>query len=284
MTSVLIVGGTGLLGDELIRQAAASTTISSVHATWRVTTPEPTTGFEQVHWHQLDITDAAAVADLIGRLQPDQVFNVAYAKSGPQLEAVTGVAPKYLAEACQNAGSRLVQLSTDVVFDGLAAEPYHEHSPTNPINAYGRAKVIAEQAVLRLGALVARSSIIYGGHRPEPQLMLLEQATAGRDIKFFTDEIRNPVHVTDLAAALLEYAGLDDPPPILHLAGADTVDRLVFAKLLGASLGFDPSMIKGALSPADSDRPKNVPTDIGLAQQLLTTKLRGVHECLGTTG
>lgn len=282
MTSILILGGTGLLGDELIRQALLSEHIDDVAATWRVTAPEPTAGFESVRWHKLDIADATAVAELIAAEHPDQAINAAYAKSGPQLSSVTGLAPKHIAEACQSAGATFVQLSSDIVFDGATDVPYHEASPVNPINDYGKAKVVAEDAVLPLGALVARSSIIYGGHRPEPQISLLEQAADGKDISFYTDEIRNPVHVTDLAKALLEYAMLEDPPQILHLAGADTVDRLTFAQLLGAAHGFDVDGLHGAPSPASSDRPRNVPTDISLAQRILRTKLRGVYECLAT--
>lgn len=280
MTSVLIVGGTGLLGDELVRQSLAHTDIAKVAATWRVTAPETTADFEPVTWHQLDITDHSRAAELISQLAPDLVFNAAYVKSGPNLPAVTGEAPLMLAEACQSTGARLVHLSSDVVFDGRSTTAYSETSPASPVNDYGRAKVQSELAVGPLGALVARSSIIYGGHRPEPQIALLEQAASGADISFFTDEVRNPIHVADLTAALLEFAFLDDPPAILHLAGADAVDRLTFARLLGAANGMDVSQLRGAPAPADSDRPRRVETDIALAQRLLTTKLQGVYERL----
>ena len=89
---------------------------------------------------------------------------------------------------------------------------------------------------------------------------------------FFTNEIRNPVQVEDLAAALLELAALDVSGP-LHVAGADAVSRATFAELIvGAPV---------VSAPAADGRPLDCSFDSSRAQALLRTRLRGVHDVLG---
>jgi dTDP-4-dehydrorhamnose reductase len=109
---------------------------------------------------------------------------------------------------------------------------------------------------------------MYGAAEPGPQERL-----AARHRRFFVDELRSPVHVGDLAAAILELLALDVPGP-LHLGGADDVSRFEFAVLLGADAS--------QLQPAETtpDRAPNVTLDSSRAQALLTTPLRGVRDVL----
>ena len=76
-------------------------------------------------------------------------------------------------------------------------------------------------------ALLVRTSLLYGGPTPSKH----ELAAHDPGFTFYTNEIRSPVHVTDLAQALLELAELDTAGP-LHVAGADDVSRAEFAELI----------------------------------------------------
>jgi dTDP-4-dehydrorhamnose reductase len=118
-------------------------------------------------------------------------------------------------------------------------------------------------------ATLVRTSLLYGGAVAGPQ----ERLARGHR-RFFVDELRSPVHVGDLADAILELLRLDLPGP-LHVAGADDVSRFDFAVLLGA----DPS----ALEPATTtpDRAPDVTLDSSRARGLLRTRVRGVREVLG---
>ena len=91
--------------------------------------------------------------------------------------------------------------------------------------------------------------------------------------RFFIDEFRSPVHVDDLASALLELLELEFPGP-LHVAGADDVSRYEFAVLLGAD---ERRIERAQTSP---DRAPDVTLDSSQAAALLATRLRGVHEVL----
>ena len=127
-------------------------------------------------------------------------------------------------------------------------------------------------------ALIVRTSLIYGGDEPSRHERAALDAAAGRTtMKFFSDELRNPVHVTDLAQALLELAEADGSG-ILHVAGADGVSRHEFARLVVAAKGGDPDALESALA-ADhpSPRPLDCRLDSSRARARVSAQLRGVR-------
>src|SRR5512142_1268261 len=106
--------------------------------------PEPASVVALTH-AQLDISDAAAVMDLAQSQRPDLIICAAAytavdrAESQPELAARINVeGPRNLAVAARQTGARLLHVSTDFVFDGLASTPYPPQAQTNPRNVYGR--------------------------------------------------------------------------------------------------------------------------------------------------
>lgn len=274
LVRVLITGGSGYLGGALLRGCAA--------AGWPATGTRLTaSGGGPV----LDIRDADAVDRLIADLRPEAVVHTAYVQSGAQMDAVNVAGSENVARAAAAAGARLIHLSTDVVFDGDRAGAYREDDPTEPVSDYGTSKLAAEHAVAAAhpGALVVRTSLLYAGPQPGPHERLVADAIAGRaDVGFFTDELRCPIAVGDLASALLELAETDVSGP-LHVAGVETVSRFRFAELVAAAVGLDSRRLRPSVS-ADLPvrRPRNCALDCSRAQALLRTRLRGVSEVLGT--
>ena len=243
--TLLVTGATGYLGSELLRRTDAVGVSSA----------------------DVDIRDAVAVGALFERLRPQAVIHTAYRRD--DRATTLGGAVNVAAAA---AGARLVHLSTDVVFDGEKGAPYVEEDEPTPLTEYGRAKADAERAVLaeHPGALVVRTSLIYGEARPGPQELL----AADPDATFFTDEVRCPIQVGDLADALIELAATD-LSGVLHVAGADRLSRHEFAELLvGRAVG--------AASTADAGvvRPRDCSLAIDRARGVLRTRLRGAREVL----
>jgi dTDP-4-dehydrorhamnose reductase len=177
-----------------------------------------------------------------------------------------------VARAAAAAGARLVHLSTDVVFDGEKGSPYVEEDEPAPLTDYGRDKADAERAVLEAhpAALVVRTSLIYGGAEPGPQ----ERLAADPAASFFTDEVRCPIQVGDLADALLELVG-SDHAGVLHVAGADALSRQAFAELLSGA-----PVRSATVAGSGSVRPRDCSLAIDAARRLLRTRLRGAHEVL----
>jgi dTDP-4-dehydrorhamnose reductase len=264
---ILVTGGSGYLGGELLRRAPAA--VGTAH-----------TGEGEV---RLDVRDADAVAGVVAAVRPGAVIHTAYARRGEGAWETNVTGARNVALAAAAAGARLVHLSTDVVFAGDAGRPYVEADRPDPVTGYGRAKAQAEAAVRAAhpGAALVRTSLIYGGPEPSPhEAAVLDALDGGSDMAFFTDEIRCPVQVGDLASALLELAGLDHAGP-LHVAGRDAVSRHGFARLVAAAYGRDPEAVqRGRSADLPERRPLDCRLDCRRARELLSTRLRGVGEVL----
>ena len=240
-----VTGATGYLGSELVRL-------------------RPDASVERV-----EILDAAAVRGLFERVRPAVVIHTAYRQTDPVVN-VDGA--ENVARAAATVGARLVHLSSDVVFDGLKGEPYVEEDPLSPVNEYGSSKAEAERRVAAAHpeALIVRTSLIVGGAQPSAQPSKHELAATGPG-PWFTNEIRSPVQVTDLAQALLELAELEVVGP-LHVAGADGISRAGLAELIAGR--------PVPTEEATRARPLDCRLDSSRAQAMIRTRLRGVREVL----
>jgi dTDP-4-dehydrorhamnose reductase len=239
---VHVTGATGYLGSELVRLRPDAST------------------------ERVELRDADAVQAVLERVRPDTVIHTAYRQEDASVN-VEG--SENVARAAAAIGARLVHLSSDVVFDGRKGEPYVEDDPLSPVNEYGASKAEAERRVAAAHpeALVVRTSLIVGGVEPSKH----ELAATGPG-PWFTNEIRSPVQVTDLAHALLELAALDVAGP-LHVAGAVGVSRAELAELIA---GRPVPMVE-----APPTRPLDCRLDSSRAQAMIRTRLRGVREVLG---
>jgi dTDP-4-dehydrorhamnose reductase len=231
----------------------------------------------------LDIRDQTAVDKVFGEVRPEVIIHTAYRQGGSDLWATTAEGAGAVARAARQIGARLIHMSSDALFDGEREGAYTEQDRPCPITPYGEAKAAAERLVAELHpqALIVRTSLIYGGATPGVHEQLILDAADGRvDLAFFRDELRCPVVVGELAAAILELAPAELHGP-LHLAGADSISRYDFACLVAAAHGRRADSLRSGLS-AESGlrRPRNCALDCSRARSLLRTQLRGVYQVL----
>lgn len=256
---LLVTGGrTGYLGRRVVAAAAQHDVVAVASA-------------------DCDVRDPAAVDVLLETCRPDAVVHTAYVQSD---RAVTATGAAHVARSAARIGARLVLVSSDVVFGGRPV-PYDESVRPDPVSAYGEAKVEAEAAALGSGpdVVVARTSLILGDGASKHE-QLFRSLALGGDGALFEDERRCPVHVGDLAAALVELAA-NDVRGILHVGGADATSRLELGRLVARRDGLDPDALRaGRRADLPDPGPVDVRLDSSLASTVLTTRLRGAREFL----
>ena len=276
MPQLLVTGASGFLGRAVAARAAA--------AGWDVLGTHHRRAPDGVRSVPLDVRDARAVSVVLTAAAPDAVIHTAYLQRGDAAHATNAAGAGHVAAAARAADARLVHVSSDAIFPGTGDRPLREEDPADPATPYGGTKAAAEPLVMAAhpGAVMVRTSLLYGGpgHDPSPHEQLALAAARGeQDVAFFHDEVRSPIQVDDLAAALVELATLAVPIGPLHVGGADAVSRLTFARLIAASRGADAARLAGR--PAPPDRPRFCALDSTRPQALLAGRLRGVHEVLG---
>jgi dTDP-4-dehydrorhamnose reductase len=225
----------------------------------------------------LDVTDRRAVRALLGAVRPRFVVNTVWGSWRVSADGAGIVA----AESAR-VGARLVHLSTDAVHAGRST-PYTEADPPEPVTLYGAGKAAAETAVAAIdpGAVIVRTSLIIGTDESKQIRLVLDLLAGRRSGTLFTDEIRCPVHVADLAAAVLEladsrYAG------VLNVAGPQAITRAELGRLVARRRGLDEAAVPVGLSADGGLGPRalDVRLDIARARAVLRTPLRPVSECV----
>ncbi|MFZ3499728.1 dTDP-4-dehydrorhamnose reductase [Streptomyces sp. 5.8] len=191
----LVTGAAGMLGRDVVAELRR-------HAI-------ETVGLSRA---ELDITDPAAVRSALKGVT--LVVNCAGwadvdgAETAEEAAAaVNGAGARILAEACAANGARLLQISTDYVLPGDAAEPYAEDADTGPVNAYGRSKLLGEQAVAELlpqDGYVVRTAWLYGDHGPNFVATMLKLAALRDTLDVVDDQQGQPTWSVALAQRLVE--------------------------------------------------------------------------------
>lgn len=275
------------MGGHLIRSAVDRW---QVHGTFFRTRPAPVCA----EWHNIDLNDRAVIEDLIERIQPAAVIHTAalanldYCERHPhEAEAINYRATEKIAQVCARHSTRLVFISTDMVYDGEKGN-YQESEPAEPISVYGRSKIAAEQAVSGHGGnfAIARIALTYGrpaAHGTSFSQWLDQRLRAGQKVPLFTDQFRSPIWVNNLAEMLLELAGIEFVGT-MNLGGPGRIDRFSFGLKYCQICGFDPALLQPlsmAALPQDAPRPRDVSMNSFRAQRLLKTRFLDITEGIG---
>jgi len=234
----LVVGAAGMLGTDLtarLRDAGADVV-----------------GLGRA---DLDVTDADATVAAVRGF--GVVVNCAAWTAVDDAEAheadafrVNATGAARLARAAHAAGARLVQVSTDYVFDGAATAPYAEDAPLAPVSAYGRTKAAGEWAVRAEASdhLIVRTAWLYGAHGGcFPKTMARLGAEKDR-LAVVDDQVGQPTWTRDLADLIVRLIEAGAPAGTYHGTSSGQTSWFGFTRRILASAGLDTP-----LEPTTSD-------------------------------
>jgi dTDP-4-dehydrorhamnose reductase len=227
----LILGGAGMLGRAVLAAAR--------DRGW------PALGLGR---EQADVRDESRLVYWVDEFRPELVVNCAAwtrvddCESQPERAmAVNGEAVGHVARAAERVGARLLQVSTDYVFDGGepggeggpaagSRAPYREDDPTGPRSVYGRSKLLGEERSLAYGrTLVVRTSWLFGEGGPNFVAAIAGQIERGtRPLRVVADQVGAPTYTPFLARALLDLGPLG-ATGIVHYRNREPVSWYSFA-------------------------------------------------------
>lgn len=247
---ILVTGSNGLVGTKVLErllQDAAAEPLAAYHHT------RTNEYLGELPFWWLDTTSADDVERVLDDARPDAVVHAgAYTSvDGAERErelawASNAEGTGILARACAARGVRLVYLSSEYVFDGVAG-PYRETDPVNPLGWYARTKEAGEQAVKAAGGrwAIARTTVVYGyaAHvRANFVLWLVGKLRAGERASIVDDQIGSPTLAENLAEMVLALAA-SRATGVFNTAGADVISRLDFSRQIATTFGLDANLI-----------------------------------------
>jgi len=261
MKTLLIFGGSGLVGSTLIQKLSGNYNVVATHRNNAVLS----TNTKNV---KLDLLDTNInVNPLLEKELPDIVVNtiafsnVDYCETNKKdADYLHVTRTEEIAKACDNIGAKLIYISTDWVFDD-SKKIFSENDIPNPMNYYGITRLRAEKSVLNQNQrnVVIRPAVIYGWHKNAKFLnFVLENLKSKKEVFAFTDQYSTPTLVYDLVDSIRKIIELD-AEGIFHTVGSSCVNRFEFAKKIAQKFDYDENLIKPVITdekPQVAKRPK----------------------------
>jgi dTDP-4-dehydrorhamnose reductase len=222
---IVVAGARGMLGHDLIAMYGSDA--------------------RGVYHDEMEITSPASVARVLQELRPKVVINsVAYTDvdgcetNQDQAFQVNGEGVLNLARVTAEIGAKLVQISTDYVFDGSKGTPWLEDDPVNPLSVYGRSKLVGEEhARLNPDHLIIRTQWLYGLHGKNFVETMLRLGQEKDQLGVVHDQIGSPTWTADLAQAIRALVD-NDCRGTYHAANAGSCSWCDFATAIFAEAGM----------------------------------------------
>ena len=240
MERILLLGGSGILGTELLH-LLQNEKLDYVAPASR----------------DLDITSKDQVFKFVSQFKPSWIINCAAWTNVDGAEdsfdaacALNEKAVENLAGAANLFESKAIHISTDYVFNGESSEPYLENSPVNPLNKYGESKLQGERALLAMlpSAYVVRTSWLYGITGKNFVKTIAGKALRSEEAKVVDDQVGSPTSARDLATGILSILKNQPEPGIYNYSNLGSCSWFEFAQRIYQTVGVDQVLVQAISS------------------------------------
>ena len=286
--TVFITGGTGLLGKALLETIPAGVRVFATYhrrlppAAWRD------------FFLPLDLCQQASIDSLFEKVKPDTVIHTASIGEVDEAErhldsvrAVNVEGTQKVLQSCRQSNACFIFISSNAVFDGTHP-PYREEAPLRAVNQYGQMKIAAEQLVSASGVphLIVRPILMYGwpleGGRENAVTRWLTSFEKSEPVRVAEEIVTMPLWVVDCARTI--WIGLlQRKEGIVHVAGADRVTMVQFAKEVCRLFNHDERLIRSVPSREFAHlapRPRDTSFDLTRLRLEFKIEPLGIHEGL----
>jgi|TARA_B100001964_G_scaffold219228_1_gene261132 dTDP-4-dehydrorhamnose reductase len=277
MLKLLVTGGSGLLGNEVIKLGVErGHQIHSIYNEHKINEGNPI---------QLDLIESNKIQKIVSNLKPDAIIHTAAYTDVDGCEVNKNYAWKANAEVLKTLTStsdtfdtHLIYVSSDYVFDGENGN-YSETDTPNPISYYGYTKLMGEKYVQEISTkwCIARTSVIYGRgfeYKLNFATWMIQELLKERQVKLLLDQFVSPTMNRNLAEMLLEIAERKITG-IVHTSGATKVSRNEFGIKLSEKLNLDKNLVKSSFMKEmlwKAKRPRDSSLNVKKALVLLNAK------------
>ncbi len=288
MSKIAITGCCGLLGQKLVRFLSKGNDVIG----FDLLDEFPDKKYD-IKYELVDIAELGQIAAAVKEYKPEYLINCAGITDVDSCEKQKGLAymvndngVQNLVEACGDSSIKLIQLSTDYIFDGENG-PFSEEDKPNPLGYYGITKLNAEKVIRNelKNYIIVRTNVLYGTGvdlRKNFVDWVLGKIQEGKSLPVVTDQYNNPTLADNLAEAIAELISIDFRG-VIHFGGKDYLSRYKFAKAIAEVFSLNADLIQPILTEELKQRalrPLRGGVKTDKAEKILKTKPLSVRDGL----
>jgi dTDP-4-dehydrorhamnose reductase len=250
MKKVLITGGSGLLGQYLNLSASKKFNIHTIYKN----NPGNCKEFSS---SRIDILNENELRMVFQEFKPEVVIHTAAItnpvpkenQSAKEYFETNVTATKSIAQLCERYHSKLIYISTDLVYAGYRGSFLKEDAKLIPASLYAETKLVGEMKVKEStdNYLILRTALLYGfglNHSRCHSHFIYNELKNNRPVKLLTDQFRTPISLNDASSIIADLAEMEITGEIINLGGVERVSRYELGEMLCSIASFDKNLIQ----------------------------------------
>jgi len=275
-STIIVTGSNGQLGSELKELAFSY----------------PNFHFVFLGKEELPLNDSSAIEKLFSENLPSYLINCAAYTAVDKAEreretanAINGKAVGYLASVCKEHQCKFIHISTDYVFSGEQSGPLKETDPVDPVNAYGKSKLLGEKLAMQNhpDSIIIRTSWVYSSYGKNFVKTMIRLMSENESMGVVNDQYGSPTYAADLAEAVMKIISSGNwKPGIYHFSNEGNISWFDFAgeikRLIQSNCIINPLTTDQYPTPAK--RPHYSVLDKTKIQQTFSVQLKDWKESL----